>query len=348
MRFAIGANQEYPLEQNAFRRVFTNPGACFQSQNALAIGAKWQDQRSANVRNDLNKVHLSVRNVGHAALRAAVPALGSVSTTVKCQGKTVRYLAIGVITASLATPAWASDFSQPPSPHQPLIASGPSFFITSYIWATAIDGKSATFPPLPAAAINLSFRDVLKELNGAMMASLEMRIGRWGFLVDGQFSQVTSAGALPGPFFSSVKLRSQTTTVQGSILHRVYDGPTVSLDVGGGVRFWNLNNKLEILPGLANLRIDHRDSEMWADPIVGARLGIKLSGPWSLTAAGDIGGFDIGAKFTWQALGSVNYAWSESLTLKAGYRAIHVDYRNGGFSYNVTQHGPALAVTYRF
>ncbi|WP_082979832.1 hypothetical protein [Labrys sp. WJW] len=260
----------------------------------------------------------------------------------------MRSLAIGLISASLLTPAWASDFSQPPPPHQPLVASGPSFFITSYIWATAINGKSATFPPLPAAAINLSVRDVLKELNGAMMASLEMRVGRWSFLVDGQFSQVSSASTLPGPFFSSVKLRSQSLTVQGSILHRVYEGPTFSLDVGGGVRFWNLNNRLEVLPGLANLRIDHRDSKMWADPIAGARLGIKLGGPWSLTVAGDIGGFDIGSKFTWQALGSVNYAWSESLTLRAGYRALHVDYRRGDFSYDVTQHGPVMAATYRF
>ncbi len=33
---------------------------------------------------------------------------------------------------------------------------------------------------------------------------------------------------------------------------------------------------------------------------------------------------------------------------RAGYRALRVDYRNGGFSYDVTQHGPAVAATYRF
>lgn len=64
--------------------------------------------------------------------------------------------------------------------------------------------------------------------------------------------------------------------------------------------------------------------------------------------AGDIGGLGVGSRLTWQALGSVNYAWNEKLTLKAGYRALHVDYRNGGFSYDVTQHGPAVAATYRF
>ncbi|QEL22093.1 hypothetical protein FQV39_05585 [Bosea sp. F3-2] len=46
--------------------------------------------------------------------------------------------------------------------------------------------------------------------------------------------------------------------------------------------------------------------------------------------------------------GQRQLAWSESLTLKAGYRALHVDYRNGGFSYYVTQHAPAVAGTCRF
>lgn len=263
-------------------------------------------------------------------------------------GATARNLAIGSMVASLCGPAWASDLRQPPAPPAPVLTSGPSFSVTSYVWATAIDGKSATLPPLPAANIHLRFRDVLKELNGALMASAEMRIDRWSVLVDGQFSQVTTGGNLPGPFFSGLKLRSQTTTVQGSVFYRVYEDSVLALDVGGGVRFWNLNTKLEILPGLANLRIDHRQSEMWADPIVGARLGVRLGGPWSLTVAGDIGGFGAGSRLTWQGLGSVNYAWSESLTLKAGYRALHVDYRDGGFSYDVTQHGPAVAATYRF
>lgn len=263
-------------------------------------------------------------------------------------GATPRYLAIGLMPACLCGPAWASDLRQPAAPPTLALASTPSFSVTSYFWATAIDGKSATLPPLPAADISLRFRDVLKELNGALMASAEMRIDRWSVLVDGQFSQVTTGGTLPGPFFSALKLRSQTMTLQGAAFYRVHEDSVFALDVGGGIRFWNLDTKLEILPGLANIRIDHRQSQMWADPILGARLGIKLDGPWSLTVAGDIGGFSVGSRLTWQALGSVDYAWNEKLTLKAGYRALHVDYRSGGFSYDVTQHGPAVAATYRF
>ncbi len=263
-------------------------------------------------------------------------------------GEVVRYLVIGLTLASLHMPAWASDLPQPGSPRTPVIASAPSFSVTSYLWATAIDGKSATFPPLPAADISLRFRDVLKELDGGMMIAAEMRADRWSFLVDGQFGQVTAGGSLPGPFFSSLKVRSQSTTIQVSALYRAYEDAALSLNVGAGIRFWNLNNKLEILPGLANLHVDHRQSETWADPTFGARLGLNLGGPWSLTVAGDVGGFGVGSRSTWQALGTVNYAWNENWTLKAGYRALHVDYRNGGFLYDVTLHGPAVAATYRF
>lgn len=260
---------------------------------------------------------------------------------------TARDLAIGLMSVSLCGSAWASDLPESATRPAPVLASAPSFSVTGYVWATAIDGTSATLPPLPAADISLRFRDVLKELNGAFMASAEMRIDRWSFLVDGQFSQLTTGGTLPGPFSATLKLRSQSLTLQGSAFYRVHED-VFALDVGGGVRFWNLNTKLEIASGLTSLRIDHSETQMWADPIVGARLGVELDGPWSLTVAGDIGGFGAGSRLTWQGLGSVNYAWSESLTLKVGYRALHIDYRDGGFLYDVTQHGPAVAATYQF
>ncbi|QRG07701.1 hypothetical protein EZH22_04745 [Xanthobacter dioxanivorans] len=261
---------------------------------------------------------------------------------------TARDFAIGLMSVSLCGSAWASDLPESATRPAPVLASAPSFSVTGYVWATAIDGTSATLPPLPAADISLRFRDVLKELNGAFMASAEMRIDRWSFLVDGQFSQLTTGGTLPGPFSARLKLRSQSLTLQGSAFYRVHEDDVFALDVGGGVRFWNLNTKLEIASGLTSLRIDHSETQMWADPIVGARLGVELDGPWSLTVAGDIGGFGAGSRLTWQGLGSVNYAWSESLTLKVGYRALHIDYRDGGFLYDVTQHGPAVAATYQF
>lgn len=84
------------------------------------------------------------------------------------------------------------------------------------------------------------------------------------------------------------------------------------------------------------------------DPVVAARLIARLGGPWSVTLIGGVGGFDAGSRLTWQALGTVNYRWNENWMLRAGYRALHVDYRSGRFLYDTTMHGPILAATYRF
>lgn len=244
---------------------------------------------------------------------------------------------IGLASAMLCLPARAADLS--PSP---------SFSLTSYLWATAIDGRSATLPPLPAADTSLSFRDVLKDLNGAVMLAGEMRVGRWGFLVDGQYSRVTSGGDPGSPLLSSVKVRSRSITVQGAALYSVYQGGGASVDAAAGLRLWNLDNKLEVVSAAGGHRLDLSQSRRWVDPTVGVRLGLDLGAPWSIAVAGDIGGFGAGSRFSWQALASVDYGLSETWTLKAGYRALYVDYRRGGFSYEATLHGPAVAATYRF
>lgn len=230
----------------------------------------------------------------------------------------------------------------------PIQSVGPSFSFTGYGWASALHGRASTLPPLPAAKVDLSFGDILKDLNGGLMGVTEMRLGDWGFIADAMFSQVTSGAALPGPYFSSVKLRSQTLTLQASVLYRLYSDTTFDLDLGAGLRFWNLDNRLTIGPGALNLAIVHSEAENWLDPVVAARLIARFGGPWSLTLIGDVGGFDAGSRLTWQALGTVNYRWSENWVLHAGYRALHVDYRKGLFLYDTTMHGPILAATYRF
>lgn len=256
---------------------------------------------------------------------------------------TVTALLIGGLPVAAADLPAAAIGSTPTAP-----ATGPSFSFTGYGWASALHGRASTLPPLPAAKVDLSFGDILKDFNGGLMGAAEMRLGNWGFIADAMVSQVTSGATLPGPFFSTVKLRSQTVTVQASALYRVYSDPTFDVDLGAGLRFWNLDNRLTIGPGALNLALEHSEAENWLDPVLAARLIARLGGPWSMTLIGDVGGFDVGSRLTWQALGTVNYRWNENWMLHAGYRALHVDYRKGRFLYDTTMHGPILAATYRF
>jgi opacity protein-like surface antigen len=63
---------------------------------------------------------------------------------------------------------------------------------------------------------------------------------------------------------------------------------------------------------------------------------------------GDVGGFGIGSDLAWQAFGGITYEINDTWSLKAGYRAMGVDYENGSFKLDVISHGPVVGVGIRF
>ncbi|CAM5776590.1 hypothetical protein LMIY3S_05604 [Labrys miyagiensis] len=258
-------------------------------------------------------------------------------------------LSVGLLFAGLV-PLHAADLaSEPPAPvAPPVIYIGPTFAFTGYFWASALNGKSSTLPPLPPAKIDLSFGDIFKDLNGGIMGAGEFKVDRWIVLTDVMYSKVTSTGKLPGPFFSGVELRSQSLTLQGNVMYRVFTNENIDFDIGGGVRYWNLDNKLTLKAGTIGPRIDHSEAEDWFDPVIAARAIARINDTWSVSVLGDIGGFNAGSKLTYQIIGLLNYKWNENVTLHAGYRLLSVDYKNGDFLYDVRMHGPLVALTYKF
>ena len=97
-------------------------------------------------------------------------------------------------------------------------------------------------------------------------------------------------------------------------------------------------------------------SVAWADPLVGARLRHQFAPGWNLVMSGDVGGFGVGSKFSWQALAALNYdfyvrnnvTWSGMI----GYKALNVDYSRGAglthYEYNMTMYGPIIGISARF
>jgi hypothetical protein len=72
--------------------------------------------------------------------------------------------------------------------------------------------------------------------------------------------------------------------------------------------------------------------------------------------SGDVGGFGVGSKFSWQALALLEHeiyrsktaTWSAML----GYKALSVDYSRGSglslYEFDMTMHGPIFGLTARF
>jgi hypothetical protein len=143
-----------------------------------------------------------------------------------------------------------------------------------------------------------------------------------------------------------------------------------AFDVLAGGRYWyqradvtlNLNGALNVnMPDLdftadRSKAIARSGIVQWVDPFVGFRVRHKLAPGQDLSVEADLGGFGLGSRISYQALGAYrinvgntgSIAWSGLL----GYRALYVDYSQGWgsslFEMNVLQHGPVLGMTGRF
>jgi hypothetical protein len=89
-------------------------------------------------------------------------------------------------------------------------------------------------------------------------------------------------------------------------------------------------------------------SKSWVDPFVGFRGRYNFTDKIYASARGDIGGFGVGSKLSWQAYGAlgwqINHHWSTEL----GYRYLSEDYESGGFVFDAALQGAYLGVTYTF
>ncbi|MER9477154.1 hypothetical protein [Mesorhizobium sp. M0520] len=56
----------------------------------------------------------------------------------------------------------------------------------------------------------------------------------------------------------------------------------------------------------------------------------------------------MGADFTWQVLGTVNYLLTDQFSVSAGYKHLPIDYDDEGYVFDATLSGPVLGITYRF
>jgi hypothetical protein len=79
---------------------------------------------------------------------------------------------------------------------------------------------------------------------------------------------------------------------------------------------------------------------------------LYLLRPFSVSLRGDVGGFDVGSKFTYNAVGLVGYNISPVVSVWLGYRVLGVNYESGSgfnkFKLDVTFYGPITGIIFRF
>ncbi|WP_162798106.1 hypothetical protein SuNHUV7_23880 (plasmid) [Pseudoseohaeicola sp. NH-UV-7] len=222
-----------------------------------------------------------------------------------------------------------------------------TFTAAPYVWGTGLDGDIGLFG-FPAQDVDISFGDVLDNLDMAFMGVFTARNGPYSFGVDLVYSKLgTNIGTPNGIAASDIDV--DATTFWGTFYggYQIVDEPTASVDVIGGIRVWSVENDFRFNGG-ALAGTSASDGDDWIDPVIGLQFRKDLSENFYVSGWGMVGGFGVSSDLVWDALGVVGYEVSDVTSIIVGYRASGVDYSSGGFSYDTVQQGPIVGAAFRF
>ena len=237
-----------------------------------------------------------------------------------------------------------------------ILAAGPvhaqsndwSYRATVYGW---LSGLSSTIDaPRGSVSTDLSFSDVLDNLQMAAFASFEARRGNWGYIADLNYTDLSSSRDTPvGILYSSADVDSKMTIFAGYAAYRLVDGPNGFLDLAPGFRAYSLDLDVKI-NGAAAPSLSYSSSQNWFDAVIGLRGGVPISDRWSARGFADVGGFGIGdsSELSWQVGGFVNCAFNETWSADVGYRYLSIEKEINNFDTTLELSGPLIGVSARF
>lgn len=247
----------------------------------------------------------------------------------------------------VVSPATAADLSI--SNAAPIEQREWKVIISPYVWGAGLKGNSSILG-VPAH-IDVPFDKTLRNLDFALMGSIEITNGTFGVYIDGQYADVSKDETI-----RSVQIGTgmTSTTMSAGVYYRMFESQlggdttfgtprTFAIEPTIGVRWTKLSAALE---GLGH-HISASDS--WTDPFVGTRMSLDLSNRWNLAMEGDVGGFGSRLSLGGQAyLGYRTKLLGHDSIVRAGYRALYQDYESKDFDWKVTQHGQVVGVSMHF
>ncbi|WP_052261493.1 hypothetical protein [Ruegeria sp. ANG-S4] len=211
------------------------------------------------------------------------------------------------------------------------------YTIAPYFWGPELR-TSLDIGPNPPVDGDTSIFDIL---DGAFLIAGEARNGRWS--IGGEFNFLKlSDDVRIGPFDSAASWDLEGTMVTLAGSYAVYQNSNSRLEALGGVRHWDLDVSTTVARRTAST------NQSWTDPLVGARFNHVVNDRWTLTGMGNIGGFDVGSKFQWEALAQASWKWTETVRVAGGYRHLDVEFQEGREVIDLILTGPYVALGFNF
>ena len=227
--------------------------------------------------------------------------------------------------------------------------------IAIYGWGASIGGHTAR-----GTGVDISFSDLLDNLEGGFMASYQGRKGRWSLLSDVLYLDVegernfdlippVGPGLIETSTDVSLNLKGLVWQLAGG--YNLYNRENTTVDFVFGVRYLDLSTDLALtfnldLPGqgVSQTFPLSKSGDNW-DAIIGIKGTIGLGDRWFIPYYADLGGGD--SDFTWQASAGIAFKAADWADIALVYRYLAWDI-GGNVVEDLDFSGPALGVVFRF
>lgn len=192
--------------------------------------------------------------------------------------------------------------------------------------------------------------DVLSALDMAFMGSFSAQHGKWGFLGDLLYTDLSQGKEKPLPFFGDLSLRVKLTALSAYALYRVASDPQVQLDFGVGLRNFNIGVEASAAAGTGVLGKPAASASIdgnWTDPLIAMRVVAPINDDWFVMGFADFGGTGSDSQ-TYQIYGGIGYQFAENWSTQLGYRYMSISHPLNGSDLDLGLSGATLAVSYSF
>lgn len=224
--------------------------------------------------------------------------------------------------------------------------------LTPYLFGAGLKGTTGVRGV--TTDLDVSFSDILENLDAGFMALFVARKGDWSFSLEGVYLKLEDevAKSWQGPLGNSNTADLEATMTeqiyQLSASYLVYNART-RVDVVGGLRYTRLGAdvNLAVTTGAPLLPDGSRGAsgdESWWDPVIGVSVIAPFAEHWSFVGYADYGGFGVGSDKTYQAIAGVDWQFAKSFAARFGYRYLYQDYENNGFVWDMAAQGVYLGL----
>jgi hypothetical protein len=227
---------------------------------------------------------------------------------------------------------------------------GFSFDLTPYVWIVSADGTfgvaDGTREP-PEVSGGGDLFSSASSIEGAFMLKGEARYGDFGLWFDGAWARlgVTASGA--GLLYAGADATTDLGFATTALSYRLPIDDPFTVRTFVGARIWYADIDLRIDPGLLAER-SSSGHDTWVDPVIGGTARYAITDDFFATLVGDVGGFDVASRLTWQVFGGLGYQIADWFAASLGYRYLTDDYSNDGFVLDIAAQGFLVGLGFRY